>query len=149
MNDRFRPQIIQSGLFALIRSAGVIFYSYGLFYSNACCQKSHLFRPLTFLWVGVSSTPPYGIKTKSIPEPKVRSRNQSFLVKRNRNRFHMTMLCWNRNRYQLQFFRAESESIPVSWNQAQVCTEYELTLQSSRGKTIKYTKVLSRRKYTS
>ena len=39
------------------------------------------------------------------------------------NRFHMAMLCWNRNRYQLQSInvRAESESIPVSWNQAQVC----------------------------
>ena len=64
--------------------------------------------------------PPYGIKTESIPEPKVRSQNQSFLVNWNRNQFHMAMLCWNRNRNQLQFFRGESESIPVSWNQAQV-----------------------------
>ena len=69
-----------------------------------------------------------------------RSRNQSFLVNRNRgrNRFRMAMLCWKRNRNQPQFFLAESESesapvflaesesISVSWDQAQVCpTQYE------------------------
>ena len=36
------------------------------------------------------------------------------------------MLCWKRNRNQPQFFLAESESISVSWDQAQVCpTQYE------------------------
>ena len=52
-----------------------------------------------------------------------------FLVNRNRgrNRFLMAMLCWKRNRNQPQcFFLAESESISVSWDQAQVCpTQYE------------------------
>ena len=63
--------------------------------------------------------PAYGIKTESIPEPKVRSRNQSFLVNRNRNRFRVAMLSWNWNRNQLNVsFLAES--IPVSWNQAHV-----------------------------
>ena len=54
--------------------------------------------------MGVSWTPPYGIKTESIPEPKVRSRNQSFLVKRNRNRSipHGHVL-----------LESESESAPV------------------------------------
>ena len=109
MKDRFRPQMIQSGLFAPNTFGRCdFFYSYGLFYSNACCQNSHLFRLLTFLWVGASWTPPYGIKTESIPEPKARSRNQSFLVKRNRNRnrFHVAMLYWNRNRNHLQFFQS-------------------------------------------
>ena len=49
----------------------------------------------------------------------------SFVVRnQNKNRFRMVMLCWNRNRNQLQFFLAESESIPVSWNQAQLCGTY-------------------------
>ena len=86
----------------------------------------HIFD--VFLGVEVSWTPPYGIKTELIPEPKVRSQNQYFLVNRNRgrNRFRMAMLCWKRNRNQPQFFLAESESISVSWDQAQVCpTQYE------------------------
>ena len=101
--------MFQKGLFAPKRSApDVIFTAMGGFTAMfvARAQKPHLFIFLTFLRVEVSWTPPYGIKTELIPEPKVRSRNQSFLVDRNRslNRFRMAMLCWKWNRNQPQFF---------------------------------------------
>ena len=81
MNNRFRSPMIQSGLFAPSTFGRCSIYSHGRFYSYVGCQKSHLFRFLTFLGVGwgASWTPSYGIKTESIPEPKVRSRNQPFL----------------------------------------------------------------------
>ena len=107
LNDRFRPPMFQSGLFAPKRSApDVIFKATGDF-TAMFVARSHIYSYFwRFLGVEVSWTPPYGIKTELIPEPKVRSRNQSFLLNRNRsrNRFRMAMLCWKRNRNQLQFF---------------------------------------------
>ena len=119
--------------FPPIRSAGVIFYSYGL-----CILQQCLLPEVTFIQtfdgfygMGVSWTPALwnqnGIDSGAeSPE----SPNRSFLVNRNRNRFLIAILCWNQNRNQLQFFRGESESIPVSWNQAQVCKK--LVLFSTR-----------------
>ena len=50
MNDRFRPTIIQSGLFAPNTLERCVSYTYWRFYSYACCQKSHLFRILMFFF---------------------------------------------------------------------------------------------------
>ena len=110
--------MIQSGLFAPNTYVRPVWFFTAMDYFTAMpVARSHIYSDFwRFLWVVVSWTSPYGSKTESIPEPKVHSRNKSFLVKRNRNRnrFHMARLCWNRNRNQLQLFRAESESIPES-----------------------------------
>ena len=107
MKDRFRPPMIQSGLFAPNTFGRCHFLHLRTILQQCLLPEVTFIQTFdVFLWVGVSWTPLYGMKTESIPEPKVRSRNQSFLVKRNRNRnrFHMATLCWNRNRNQLQFF---------------------------------------------
>ena len=101
MNERFRPPIFQSGLFAPKRSApDVIFAATGDFTARPVARSHIIHICDVFLGVEVSWTPPYGIKTELIPEPQVLSRNQYFLVNRNRsrNRFRMAMLCWKWNR---------------------------------------------------
>ena len=106
LNDRFRPPMFQSGLFAPKRSApDVIFTARGAF-TVMLVARSHIYSYFwRFLGVEVSWTPPYGIKTELIPEPKVRSRNSIFSSYRNRSRsqFRTAMLCWKRNRNQPQF----------------------------------------------
>ena len=72
--------MFQSGLFAPKRSApDVIFTATGDF-TAMLIARSHIYSYFCrFLGVEVSWTPPYEIKTELIPEPKVRSRNQSFI----------------------------------------------------------------------
>ena len=120
MKDRFQPQMIQSGLYAPNTFGRCDFFLqlWAILQQWLLPEVTSIQTFEVFSWVGVSWTPPYGIKTESISEPKVRSRNKSFLVKRNRKMPCSAGIGMNHN--QLQFLRAESESIPVSWNQAQV-----------------------------
>ena len=131
MNERFRPPMFQSGLFAPKRSApDVIFTATGDFTAMPVA-RSHIYSYFyVFLGVEVSWTPPYGIKTELIPEPKVRSRNQYFLVNRNRsrNRFRVAMLCWKRNRNQPQFF----SGIGVDFSQLVSSTSLSHTIRKMR-----------------
>ena len=132
MNERFRPPMFQSGLFAPKRSApDVIFTATGAILQLYLLPEAtfiHIFD--FFLGVEVSWTPPYGIKTELIPEPKVRSRNQYFLVNRNRsrNRFRVAMLCWKRNRNQPQFF----SGIGIDFSQLVSSTSLSHTIRKMR-----------------
>ena len=130
MNDQFRPPMFQSGLFAPKRSALDVIFTATCDFTAMPFARSHIYSYFWRFFLGGKCHGPRHMesKTELIPEPKVRSRNQSFLFNRNcsRNRFRMAMLCWKRNRNQPQLFLAESESISVSWDQAQVFpTQYE------------------------
>ena len=123
MKDRFRPHMLQSGLFAP-NTFGRCYFLQLWTILQQCLLPEVTFIQTFDVFYGWGCHGPRPMESK---RNRFRSRKsgqsfqsfQSFLVKRNRNRnrFHMAMLYWNRNRNQLQLFRAESESIPVSWNQ--------------------------------
>ena len=119
--------MFQSGLFAPKRSApDVIFTATGDFTAMPVA-RSHIYSYIwRFLGVEVSWTPPYGIKTELIPEPKVRSRNEYFLVTGIAVGIDSAWQWLETESESAPVFLAESESISVSWDQAQVCpTQYE------------------------
>ena len=91
--------MIQNGLFAPNTLGGCNFLQLGTGdFTTMYVARSHIYSDFWRLSGGVSCTPPFRIKTESIPEPKVGGRNQSFLVNRNWNRNQLQFLERNRNR---------------------------------------------------
>ena len=124
--------MFQSGLFAPKRSAPDVVFTVTGDFTAMPVARSHIYSYIwRFLGVEVSWTPAYGFKTELIPEPKVRSQNQSFLVNRNRsrNRFRMAMLCWKRNRNQPQFFFS---GIGIYFSQLGSSTSLSYTIRKMR-----------------
>ena len=119
--NRFRQWMTDSGpnvpkcLFATIRSApGCDFYSDGRLYSYACCQKPHLFIVLT-LFRGGSVMDPALWNQNGIDSGVESPESESILFN------------WPESQSgSAPCFLAESDSISVSWDQAQFCpTQYE------------------------